>query len=464
MKTSSKARLTPCILGLGLLLPACSRTPVEPPGGPSADSGQPKQDEVTGIGNPLTQRTLKELFGSPGDVAPERSTGHPDLDFEEISGVLPATGTWREHPLLTDLNGDGLDDLVASNREEEGLHVWLRTAAGSWEPSLDGLPRDLMYGGSEAADLDGDGRRDLIFAAHKLHARVFLNKPLDGNPDGIRWEEVPGALECTFLGLDVALGNLNGDGFSDAVIISQFAMDRATGGLAVYFGRGDGTFERQTEHSTLLGRSRCGHQVECTDLDGDGLDDILVAAEWGLQVFFARRDTPTGAVRFEERSQGLKVPENIGNSLYSFVACELTGTAPLEVAFCGLADPAIPEGERNNAGAYRWTGEGWEQFDQGLPNQRAFRDILSADFNADGHGDLVLSGPGQGVVLFLGDGAGMFKAQGQFQNTGAGGNCSIGDVDQDGRPDIAISNGATKRRPDAGGVKVFLNRAVAFEE
>jgi hypothetical protein len=401
------------------------------------------------------------MFGDRKPEAGSKTVLPPQLGFEESSTGLPTSGTWREHPLLSDLNGDGLCDIVASNREEDGLNVWLREAPHAWGLSIEGIARDLMYGGMDTADLNGDGRIDLVFASHKKFARVFLNRAVEGDPSAIRWEEVPGALECSFLGLDVALGDLNGDQLVDAVTISQFAVDREVGALGVYFGRGDGTFERNEEFSTLLGRSRCGHQVELVDFDGNGLDDLFVTGEWGAQCFLAQKGA-SGQVTFEERSEGLPAPANIGNLLYAFIPCELTGEPPLEVAFAGLADTLIPAEERNDVGTLRWTGERWEQFDTGLARDLAYRDVLADDFNGDGHGDLVLSGPGAGVVLYLGDGGGHFQAFGMFAETEAGGRGSIGDVDGDGRPDLLVSSGATKTRPDAGSVRVFLNRASAF--
>ena len=89
--------------------------------------------------NPSTQRTLKSMFGDRKEEASEGAPLPPPLGFEESSVGLPTGGTWREHPLLSDLNGDGLDDIIASNREEDGLSVWLRDPAGGWKLSIDGI-------------------------------------------------------------------------------------------------------------------------------------------------------------------------------------------------------------------------------------------------------------------------------------------------------------------------------------
>ncbi len=462
MKIQRPHQFTPLVstaLLLGCtLLPSCGGSEPPPKQEPAAKPPTRPQDD------PSTKKTIKELFSGASKGSKAHAIVYPDLGFESASSGLPSAGTWREHPLLADLNGDGLDDLVASNREEDGLNVWLRGTDGSWKHSIEGIPRNLMYGGSEAADLNGDGRTDLAFAAHKDHARVFLNRPVDGDPHAVRWEEVEDPLPGSFLGLDIALGNLNGDEFVDAVMIAQFVQPRDEGGLAVFFGRGDGTFERQEQFSTLLGHSRNGHQVELTDMDGNGLDDLFATAEWGALIFMTHLDVETGKVSFEQRSEGLPTPGKMGNSLYAFIPCELTGEPPLEVAFAGLADPTLKLEERNDVGAYRWVDEAWQQFDQGLPRHLAFHEVLSADFDGDGYGDLVLSGPGAAAVLYMGDGQGRFEPLGMFAGTTAGGRGSIGDVDGDGRPDITISVGATKPRPDSGGVQVYLNRAAAFDK
>ena len=92
----------------------------------------------------------------------------PEARFQPASEGLTEGGTWREHPCLGDLDGDGRADLIASNREENGLNVWRSLPDGIWEPRMKGIPDNLMYGGSAIGDVDGDGDQDFLFAKQQF--------------------------------------------------------------------------------------------------------------------------------------------------------------------------------------------------------------------------------------------------------------------------------------------------------
>ncbi len=424
-----------------------------------AEGETPTIEQILGIDETERRETPKAQF--------------KELPFEVLSSGLADEGTWRENPLLADLDGDGYDDLVASNREEDGINVWRSLEGAGWELIIEGLPRNLMYGGSDAADLDHDGDVDLVFASHKRSTRVFLNegpglKAVEGEEGEERMEETPlvwrelGSLESPSLALDFTLGNLNGDEHHDAISISQFAVGPEKGALNVYLGRGDGTFERIHRLRNVMGKSRSGQQVELEDIDHDGLDDLVLTAEYGALVFLTRL-AEDGTISFEDRSEGLPKPVNIGNLFRSVVAADITGDGELEIVFASLADPAIDPEERNHTGVYQWRGDRWEQIDEGLPRDRAFRDVEAADFDGDGHTDLLLVGPWWGAVFFLGDGTGRFTAKGMLPGSLPGGRAALGDVDGDGKVDIALISTATKRNRGGGGVNVYLNRDEVWE-
>ncbi len=65
-----------------------------------------------------------------------------------------------------DLNGDGHVDLAATSHMDAGLRVWMGDGAGRWQACPEaGLPggRDELRGwGVRIADVNGDGRNDLI--------------------------------------------------------------------------------------------------------------------------------------------------------------------------------------------------------------------------------------------------------------------------------------------------------------
>ncbi len=445
----STAALAAALLTLGLCS-GCSQEQAEP-----VESTSPTEESSEPRG-----KTFEELLGiGKGDEKGlERPTQDlPVLGFQSNSEGLPTFGTWREHPTLCDLDGDGRADLIASNREENGLNIWRSVPGSAWVPAREGVPDDLMYGGSDCADLDGDGDVDVLFAAHKRGLHTLLNEGQQG------WKVLEGTSEMTFLSLDVAIGNLNGDDIPDAATISQF-VERRAGAVGIYFGRGDGTFEYQPQLRNTTGESDNGVQVEMADIDGDGLDDLFLTAEWGCRLLLPRL-TAEGEVRLEDRSQGLPEPPfNMGNALRSFVPIDVDGDGQLEIAFSSLINHMLPIEERHSLGLRRWNEEAqsWEQFGSGLPDGWAHTDVLTADFDQDGNADLLAIGHDLGASIYLGDGTGHFEAKGMLEGTLSGGRCALGDIDGDGRTDVAVINGDTKSRPRGGGVKTFLNREEAW--
>jgi len=363
-------------------------------------------------------------------------------------------GTWREHPLLHDFNGDGRADLVASNREEDGLNTWRAPAdeAGAWQLVTAGLPRDLMYGGSDAGDLDGDGDSDLVFGAHRDGLRVFLNG------GDLEWTESPSKHENPFRMLDVRLGDLNGDEHLDVVGIGHFSDS----GAGVFLGMGGGLFRRAQASEAVFEAPTFGTVVELEDLEGDGDDDLFFCCEAGPRVFLT--ELKDGELSWIPRSEGLPTT-TIGNIVRACLPRDLNGDGRPELVFGALTDPNAIDQDRRTAAVYSFDPERgrWELAGSGLPTQLSVTDAASSDLNGDGHEDIVLASIEEGVGIYLGDGSLGFSFVGQV-TCAPNPRIALGDANADGLVDICILHGATKTNPDAGGVQVFLNTALAWRD
>ena len=411
---------------------------------PPEDNTPPKQPSE---GAP----SAKGLFlGPQKDAEKAERPGRPDLPrlaFHEHSRGLAVGGTWREHPLLHDFNGDGRDDIVASNREEDGLNAWTAPSGegGDWTLSITGLPRDLMYGGSDAADLDGDGDQDLVFGAHLDGLRVFLN---DG---ALSWTESSSQHENPFRMLDVRLGDLNGDEHLDVVGIGHFTSN----GAGVYLGLGEGRFERAPESDAVFNARTFGTVVELADVDGDGDDDLFFCCKAGPRVFLT--DQTEGDLSWTPASEGLP-KTSIGNITRACLPVDLDGDGKHELITGELTDPQTPKEQLLTAAVYSFDPEssGWSLVDSGLPSQLSVTDAASADMDGDGHADLVLASIEEGVVVYKGDGALRFTLAGQIASA-PNPRIALGDANGDGLVDLCMLHGATKSIPDGGGVQVFLN-------
>lgn len=422
---------------------ACSRTQPAPAAPPPPAVVTPEKPVLLPENDPNT------IFGAR-DTEAVPVLRLPELPFEERSQGLPSSGTWRGYPLLHDFNMDGRADLVASNREEDGYNTWEAPKAGPWIRHIEGLPRDMAYGPARAADMNGDGIDDLVLSAHTDAVRVYFN---DGQ---MNWTRSPGTIEIKNLLLDVAVGNLNGDSFTDVVGIAHFQ-----GGIQAYVGDGKGGLTLLPETRTIISTETFGQMIQLTDMDGDGLDDIVTSSNSGLKVFLTKKGDP---LHWEDASAGLPNPK-IGNSITAVRVGRFVAGGWPQLAVGLLADPSDVGEARNGIGVYAWnqTTKEWAHIDKGLPREHTYRDVLIGDLDRDGNQDLLTMSPDSGGAIYLGDGQGGFKAKGRL--AGVHGKCRgvLGDVDGDGSLDVVVSTGGSKGSPESGGLRAFLNRPAVWK-
>ena len=63
---------------------------------------------------------------------------------------------------ITDLNGDGKNDIVVANHDGRSISIFLNQGAFTFAPA--DMPLDRQANDIAAADLNGDGKMDLIVA------------------------------------------------------------------------------------------------------------------------------------------------------------------------------------------------------------------------------------------------------------------------------------------------------------
>jgi hypothetical protein len=212
-----------------------------------------------------------------GDI---NGDGKPDLveTSDGIVGVLLGNGDGTFQPVtnlsvegvavaIVDVNGDAKDDLLVGN--SVGVGVLLGNGDGTFQPEV------IYSNGAGAssiavADVNEDGKLDLAtMDGESGNVSVLL-----GNGDGTFQPAVTYG-GATGLGTpSVALADVNGDGKLDLVAVTFQIDSKGDGGIVVFLGNGDGTFQP----AVVFGSG--GYYAwssAVADVNGDGKPDLVAA-------------------------------------------------------------------------------------------------------------------------------------------------------------------------------------------
>ncbi len=200
--------------------------------------------------------------------------GRFGAECQKFSGESATTIT------AADVTGDGLTDLVVPNRDGGQSHVYVNAGKGAFPVSarVPFGPATAHIRMSAAADLNGDGRQDLVAIDEKTGVAVYFGEA--GNR--LSWAVPIGLGDKSPYAL--ALGDLDGDGTTDLVVGYIEARP------AVFFN--DGSGRRFTP--VLFGDAKgTAYGLAIGDVDKDGRLDIAVARSEAPNVLYFGDAAPT---------------------------------------------------------------------------------------------------------------------------------------------------------------------------
>lgn len=208
-----------------------------------------------------------------------------------------------------DVNGDGLDDVVATaidwngdQLDEGGVFLWLGDASGEpatpgatvqsadWHAEGDQIGKLFGWSISSAGDVNGDGYSDLAIGGPNLEngnsaegmAMVWHGSASGlgstGHPSNADWKQ-EGNTDGLGIGLSVSsAGDVNGDGYSDLIVGAI--------NLAVVW-HGSATGLRTSGVDWAWGGASAGDMYGLSvssagDINGDGYADVLVGAPFAV--------------------------------------------------------------------------------------------------------------------------------------------------------------------------------------
>ncbi|MCP3105420.1 FG-GAP-like repeat-containing protein [Myxococcus sp. K15C18031901] len=355
-------------------------------------------------------------------------------------------------PAVADVNGDGKLDILVANAESAStetpsgsLSVFLGNGDASVQPEVNYGSASLSSNAVVAVDVDGDGWLDAVTVNGQsnlplVNGNISVYKNLGPSAPGTFGAPTsfttgtPGSIHLctgdfdhngvadiattsvtqnqvsvllgsgagsfgapTFIGIPntggvqstIACRDLNGDGFSDIVVTSP-----ASARLSVLINQGDGSFAAPVSYSNAVNGQTAG--IAFGDANGDGTLDILSNGAAGRYLFFFKGN---GNGTFAGGVQSAAAASTATNSALGVVANDFNGDGKLDAYILVTAA---------SGGVRPMTGNGNGGFTSGTvvttgasPGLNA---IATADMDADGYADLILTNRGSGTVTVVPNG------------------------------------------------------------
>ncbi len=357
--------------------------------------------DLNGDGKPdlIVSSSVTSFGGSAGQVT---TTFNAFLNQGNgtFSAPIPGTSTTLGTNLATaDFNGDGKQDLAIAGAN---VSVLFGKGDGTFSPGTL-IPGVSSAGIVVAGDFNGDGKPDLIvgsstagFLPGPAGVAISINNgngtfASPANLGGVTPIAITSGNPISAINpAAIVAADFNRDGKLDiAVADSGQAFDASQpGGLIVFLGNGNGTFQNGAELPVGVNP----YSIAVGDLNGDGIPDMALSSGGTL--------APT------DSGYEVAVLIGIGDGTFKPAAFYPTDFGPAGIAIadmngdgkpdlivmhcCGDVSPTYLIGN----------GDGTFQTEAGFKAGASPSGVIAADLNGDGKPDLaVVSGYGVGVLI-----------------------------------------------------------------
>jgi gliding motility-associated-like protein len=339
-----------------------------------------------------------------------------------------------EELVVGDFDGDGKSDIAMTLAHLDQVLFLRNTAtsgtidATSFTPAGDANLGDYPVGIS-IADLDGDGKLDIIAANYHVSTISILRNTSSGIGD------ISFAAQLVLTsGLDpyrLVIGDIDGDGKLD-IATSNKSGNSVSVLRNVTTGIGNISFDAKIDYPV----STFPYGIVLGDLDGDNKIDIITASANSANTISILRNTSTsGVINFEPQ-----VNFSTGYSAYDVAIGDLNKD--------GKGDLAIANANGNFVSLLTNISSGIGNINFGthidFPTNAILNNVQLGDIDGDGNLDLAACDAANELSIFRNTsiigGAINFSNRIDFVNENNANSVVIGDLDGDGLNDLATAN------------------------
>jgi hypothetical protein len=407
--------------------------------------------------------------------------GVPNFEPVRRSQALNDTKNHYTSLEAADLDKDGDMDFVATGRVEWYLfamrnqinRVFLND--GNCNFTVKDLPGNAMSKGVDIGDVNGDGNPDIVIANMGAQNQLFFGDG-NGNFRDVTQTHLPKAVMQT---THIHLVDVDGDRDLDAVAANTSPPKQKKGGAPnhLYINDGKGHFSNETGERQFPAGDQDTFRVASADMDKDG-DMDLVLANKGMNQLLVNGGNgrfqvrPMPAYQIEDRWTGATRDVSKARNLDVHFT-DISGDGYPDVVFCSNACSAMVYMNVPDANGHR-AFKAKPDILEPKPMGHGAESIHLADVDGDGKPDLTIASGHEQTPLWINDWPKGFR----FATCNTKLNlpytdwvvlsCGVGDVNGDGKPDIAMgqrlekdvmlflqgSNGWTMKSVPAPGVLI----------
>ncbi len=378
------------------------------------------------------------------DSAPEAGS------FKKYEGATASGRFGSAISSISDIDGDGFQDILVGESGSNKAYIY-SSKTGDLLRQYVGDAGAIYFGGSVSSisDVDGDGLDDVLIGSQyssmggDYTGSVYLYS--SGSGELIRRYDGPAGAFSNFGKAIGSISDIDGDDLDDILVGAASANSNA--GSAYIYSSASGDIIRQFSGGAMEGLGSSVSSI--SDIDGDGLEDVIIgaymASPGGVSYAGSAFIFSSGTGNQIERYDGAGANGAFGSSVVPIT--DLDGDGLDDII---ISSPAYTDVEDNLVSVgivdlYSSSGNFIRQY-SGVESADRFGESVSSisDIDNDGLDDVVIGARGEfgsGYVSILSSGSGneLIRYTGERRGDIFGVSVSsLSDVDGDGLDDVAV--------------------------